>query len=66
MYYFGKVKFETVNDNNGKVQITKEQYLIEAESVIQASEKLNKEFKDTMADLSIEEVKESRIMGIIK
>lgn len=66
MYYLGRVKFVTINDDNGRVHTMKEQYLIEGETIENATEKLRKEFKDTMAEFSIEKIEESKIVGIIK
>jgi hypothetical protein len=66
MYYLGRVKFEIVNDDNGRIRTMKEQYLIEGETIENATEKLRKEFKDTLAEFSIEKIEESKIVGIIK
>lgn len=66
MYYLAKIKFETENDKNGKTQTTKEEYLVEADSVSHAETKMKDKFRDSMADTSVFEVKESKIMGIIK
>ena len=65
-YYNTQVQFETVNDNNGRIQKTKEHYLVEAMSVSDAEDKLNEKFKDSMAEFSVIKVQESNIMGIIK
>lgn len=65
-YYMTQVQFETVNDNNGRIQKTKENYLVEAMSVSDAEDKLNEKFKDSMAEFSVIKVNESNIMGIIK
>lgn len=65
MYYMTKVQFETVNDSNGKIQKTKEDYVVSAQSVTQAEEKLKARFSDSMADFSVVKVAESNIMGII-
>jgi hypothetical protein len=65
-YYLGKVKFETVDDNTGRIRNTKEQYLVEAMTISDAEDKLNDKFKDSMAEFSVISVAESPIMGIIK
>ena len=39
-YYMTKVQFESVNDQNGKIQKIKENYLVEANSVSHAEEML--------------------------
>ena len=44
MYYIAKVKFETINDQNGKPKTVKEEYLVAAESVSKVEEKLNDKF----------------------
>jgi hypothetical protein len=61
-----RVQFETVNDQNGRIQKTKENYLVEALSVSDVEDKLNEKFKDSMAEFSVIKVDESNIMGIIK
>ena len=65
-YYMARVQFETVNDQNGRIQKTKENYLVEAMSVSDVEDKLNEKFKDSMAEFSVIKVDESNIMGIIK
>jgi len=64
-YYTTQVQFETVNDENGRIQKTKENYIVEAESITKAEEKLKERFKDSMSDFSVIKVVESNIMGII-
>lgn len=61
-----RVQFETINDQNGRTQKTKENYLVEALSVSDVEEKMNEKFKDSMAEFSVIKVDESNIMGIIK
>jgi hypothetical protein len=65
-YYTARVQFETINDQNGRTQKTKENYLVEALSVSDVEEKMNDKFKDSMAEFSVIKVDESNIMGIIK
>ena len=65
-YYLGKIQFETIDDNNGRVKKTKEQYLVEAQTIADAEAKLNEMFKDTMAEFTVISVSESPIMGIVK
>lgn len=65
-YYMARVQFETINDQNGRTQKTKENYLVEALSVSDVEEKMNEKFKDSMAEFSVIKVDESNIMGIIK
>lgn len=65
-YYETQVQFETVNDNSGRIQKTKEKYLVEANSCSDAEEKMKNKFRDSMADFSVLEVKKSKIMGIVK
>lgn len=66
MYYIGRVKFETVDERSGRIRKTTEQYLVEAESVSDAEEKLNGRFKDSIADFAVSGVQESKFMGVIK
>lgn len=65
-YYNCRVQFETINDQNGRIQKTKENYLVEAMSVSDAEDKLNEKFKEGMSEFSVIKVDESNIMGIIK
>ena len=64
-YYTTQVQFETINDENGRIQKTKENYIVEADSITKAEEKLKERFKDSMSDFSVIKVVESNIMGII-
>jgi len=64
-YYQAQVKFETEQDN-GRIQKIKENYIVEANSVSDAEDKLKEKFKDSMADFSVVSVKEANIMGIVK
>jgi len=65
-YYSTQVQFETINDQNGRIQKTKENYIVEAESISKAEEKLNEKFRDGMSEFSVIKVVESNIIGIIK
>ena len=65
-YYNTQVQFETINDQNGRIQKTKENYLVEATSVSDAEDKLAAKFKEGMSEFSVIKVQESNIMGIIK
>ena len=65
-YYMARIQFETINDQNGRIQKTKENYLVEARSVSDVEEKLNEQFKEGMSEMSVIKVDESNIMGIIK
>ena len=65
-YYMARVQFETINDQNGRTQKTKENYLVEALSVSDVEEKMNDKFKESMAEFSVIKVDESNIMGIVK
>ncbi len=65
-YYMARIQFETINDQNGRIQKTKENYLVEANSVSDVEEKLNEQFKEGMSEMSVIKVDESNIMGIIK
>jgi hypothetical protein len=64
-YYIAKVQFETVNDQNGRIQKTKENYVVEALSVSDVETKMNDKFKDSMSEFSVTKVDESNIMGIV-
>lgn len=65
-YYMTQVQFETVNDQNGRIQKTKENYLVEALDHKDCADKLNEKFEDTMAEFRITKIDESNIMGVIK
>jgi len=66
MYYVAKVKFESVNDNTGKIQKIKEEYLVSASSVSEVEEKLNTRFGEGMSEFSVFGVTESKILGVIE
>lgn len=66
MYYVAKVKFESVNDNTGKIQKIKEEYLVSASSVSEVEEKLNARFGEGMSEFSVFGVTESKILGVIE
>ena len=65
-YYNCRVQFESINDQNGRIQKIKENYLVEATSVSHAEEKLKDKFEEGMSEFSVIKVDESNIMGIIK
>ena len=60
-----RVQFETINEQNGRAQKTKENYLVEALSVSDVEDKMNDKFRDTMSEFSVVKVDESNIMGIV-
>lgn len=66
MYYIAKVKFETVDDNTGRIKKINEQYLVEAASISDAENMLTEKFKESIAEFSVVSVQESKIMGIVK
>ena len=65
-YYMTRVQFESVNDQTGKIQKIKENYLVEATSVTHADEMLKEKLGEGMSEFSVIKVDESNIMGIIK
>jgi hypothetical protein len=66
MYYIVKVKFETMDDQTGRMKKIFEQYLVDSESVSRAEELVKDRFKDSIAEFSVVSVQESKIMGVIK
>lgn len=66
MYYQAKVKFETIDDSNGRTKTIKEQYLVAADSISEAEEKLIARFKDSIAEFAVASVQESPILDVIK
>jgi len=66
MYYIAKVKFETIDDRTGRARKMYEQYLVEAESISAAEEKLKDKFKDAIAEFAVVSVQESKVMGVIR
>ncbi len=66
MYYVAKIKFETVNDQNGRLQIIKEEYLVSAENVSQVATKLNEKFASGMSEFSVSAITESKIMEVVE
>jgi len=66
MYYIVKVKFETVDDNTGRIRKTYEQYLVETIDISDAESKIKERFKDAISDFSVVSVQESKIMGVVK
>ena len=65
MYYIAKVKFETVDDNTGKIKTVNEQYLVDAESVAEVEEILNDRFQDSISESAVSSVNESKILGLV-
>jgi hypothetical protein len=65
MYYIAKVKFETVDDNSGKIKKIYEQYLVDADSVAEVEEILNLRFQDSIAESAVASVQESKILGLV-
>lgn len=66
MYYIAKVQFATIDDRNGRIRKTTEQYVVDSESISDAEEKLKEKFKDSIAEFAVVSVQESKIMGILK
>jgi len=66
MYYLAKIKFEAVNDQSGKLQTIKEEYLVSAESVSEVAIKLNEKFGSGMSDFSVSAITESKIMEVVQ
>jgi len=65
MYYIAKVKFETVDDNTGKIKKVYEQYLVDADSVAEVEEILNDRFQDSISESAVSSVNESKILGLV-
>jgi len=65
MYYLAKVKFETVDDNTGRIRKIKELYVVDAEFFTDAEEICKERFKDSIAEFSVCSIQESQIMGIL-
>lgn len=65
MYYLAKLRFES-EDDNGKIKKVREQYLVEANSVGEAEEKLLSRFGDGVSPCQLEAVHESKILGLIE
>jgi hypothetical protein len=65
MYYLAKLRFES-EDDNGKIKKVREQYLVEANSVGEAEEKLLNRFGDGVSPCQLEAVQESKILGLIE
>lgn len=66
MYYTAKIKFESFDENTNRTRKIHEQYLVEAYTVSEAEEKLKNRFKDSIADVSVVSVQESKILGVIE
>lgn len=65
MYYLAKLRFES-EDDNGKIKKVREQYLVEANTVGEAEEKLLQRFGDGISPCQLEAVQESKILGLIE
>jgi hypothetical protein len=65
MYYLAKLRFESEEDN-GKIKKVREQYLVEANTVGEAEEKLLKRFGEGVSPCQLEAVQESKILGLIE
>lgn len=65
MYYLAKLRFES-EDDNGKIKKVREQYLVEANSVGEAEEKMLGRFGNGISPCQLEAVHESKILGLIE
>lgn len=65
MYYLAKLRFES-EDDNGKIKKVREQYLVEANTVGEAEEKLLARFGAGVSPCQLEAVQESKILGLIE
>jgi hypothetical protein len=65
MYYLAKLRFES-EDDNGKIKKVREQYLVEANTVGEAEEKLLARFGEGVSPCQLEAVQESKILGLIE
>jgi hypothetical protein len=65
MYYLAKLRFES-EDDNGKIKKIREHYLVEANSVGEAEEKLLQRFGEGVSTCQLESVQESKILGLIE
>ena len=65
-YYLVKTKVEIPDENTDRVKKIVEQYVVSASSVSEAEEKLKSRFKDSIADVSVISIQESKIIGIIE
>ena len=63
-YYMTTVQFEMMNEA-GRIQKTKEHYLVEAVSPSKAEEILIAKFSEGMAEFRVIKVTESNLMGVI-
>ena len=64
--YLAKIKFEWENETNGRIKKTVEQYLVFAENISQAEEKVKSKFKTQMNDFTVISIQESKILGLIE
>ena len=65
MYYLAKLRFES-EDDNGKKQNIREQYLVDASSISEAETILMERFGDGISSCVLESVQESKILGLIE
>jgi hypothetical protein len=65
-YYLVKTKVEIPDENTDRVKKIVEQYVVSASSVSEAEEKLKERFRDSISDISVISIQESKIIGIIE
>lgn len=65
MYYLAKLRFES-EDDKGRVKKVREHYLVEANSVGEAEQKLMDRFGTGISPCMLESVQESKILGLIE
>ena len=65
MYYLAKVRFES-EDDKGRVKKIREHYLVAANSVGEAEQKLMDRFGTGISPCMLESVQESKILGLIE
>jgi hypothetical protein len=66
MYYLVKAKFEIEDENTNRTRKIIEQYLVSADTISHAEEKIRERFKDTIAEFSTVMIQESKIIGVIE
>lgn len=65
-YYLVKTKVEIPDENSDRIRKIVEQYVVSAGSVSEAEEKLKNRFRDSISDISVIAIQESKIIGIIE
>ncbi len=65
-YYLVKTKVEIPDENTDRIRKIVEQYIVSASSVSEAEEKIKDKFRDTISDMSVIAIQESKIVGIIE